>query len=134
MRKIKNIKQIIYDKNNLNDINILLIMKEEIKCFLNKCKIVFDDIEFLNNMKIPREILLSKKVYEEVKPEIQVLKKQGFSSSFLTAFQKNADSNQKWPLLNLVRQILKASNYNMVPHREADGRTKEGKKNINVSL
>ena len=40
-------------------------MKEEIKCFLNKCKIVFDDIEFLNNMKIPREILLSKKVYED---------------------------------------------------------------------
>ena len=79
-------------------------------------------------MKIPREILLSKKVYEEIKIEIEPLKNLGFSSSSLTAFQKNADTNQTWPLLNLVRQILKVSNYNMVPQREANGRTKEGKK------
>jgi|TARA_B100000945_G_C19883582_1_gene368345 hypothetical protein len=103
-------------------------MKDEIKSFLNKCQIIFDDVNFLNGMKIPREILLSQKTYENVKPHITEMKKMGFSSSSLTALQKNADSNQKWPLLNLVRQILKASNYNMVPHREANGRTKEGKK------
>ncbi len=103
-------------------------MKDEIKSFLNKCQIIFNDVNFLNGMKIPREILLSQKTYENVKPHITEMKKMGFSSSSLTALQKNADSNQKWPLLNLVRQILKASNYNMVPHREANGRTKEGKK------
>ena len=81
-------------------------MKEEIKRFLNKCKIVFDDVELLNGMKIPREILLSKKVYEEIKIEIEPLKNLGFSSSSLTAFQKNADTNQTWPLLNLVRGLF----------------------------
>ena len=103
-------------------------MKDEIKLFLNKCQIVFDDLEFLNGMKIPREILLSEKVYENIKTDIEAIKGLGFSSSTLTCLQKNADNNQRWPLLNLVRQILKANNYNMVPWREANGRTKEGKK------
>lgn len=103
-------------------------MKDEIKVFLNKCQIVFDDHEFLNGMEIPRDILLSKKTYENVKDDIIIMKKLGFSSSTLTSLQKNAINTQKWPLLNLVRQILKASNYNMCPIRKASGRTKEGKK------
>ena len=78
-------------------------------------------------MLIPRDILLDNTVYESVKEDIVILKKK-FSSSSLTSLQKSAELEQKWPLLNLVRQILKASNYNMVPHREANGRTKEGKK------
>ena len=35
---------------------------------------------------------------------------------------------QKWPLLNLVRQILKVNNYRMKPIRKSDGKTKLGKK------
>jgi len=42
--------------------------------------------------------------------------------------QKNAEASQKWPLLNLVRQILKSNNYKMDPIRKSNGYTKEGKK------
>ena len=88
-------------------------MKDELKAFLNKCQIIFEETTYLNGLEIPRDILLSKTRYEKVKPDIENLKKMGFSSSTLTALQKNATEQQKWPLLNLVRQILKASNYNI---------------------
>ena len=38
--------------------------------------------------------------------------KKMYSSGALTALQKSAEAKQKWPLLNLVRQILKSNNYN----------------------
>ena len=44
----------------------------------------------------------------------------------MTCLQKNADKSQKWPLLNLVRQILNVYGYKMVPIRKADGYTLEG--------
>ena len=40
----------------------------------------------------------------------QVMKKI-YSSGSLTSLQKNAQDIQKWPLLNLVRQILKSNNF-----------------------
>jgi hypothetical protein len=81
----------------------------------------------LDGQLIPREILLSKDVYNEVKEEIVELKKK-FSSSSLTSLQKTAESGQKWPLLNLVRQVLKTCNYQMKPIRKSDGYKKDGKK------
>ena len=89
---------------------------------------MFDSVEQLNGMEIPRDILLSVKIYEKIKPSIEDIKKLGFSSSSLTSLQKNASENQKWPLLNLVRQILRASNFNLFPFRKAIGRDKVGKK------
>ena len=46
----------------------------------------------------------AKKNYEEIKKLIPELKKK-FSSSFMTSLQKNAEKEQKWPLLNLVCQF-----------------------------
>ena len=74
---------------------------------------------------IPREQLLSDLKYDEIKKLIPELKKI-YSSSFMTGLQKNADKNQKWPLLNLIRQILNAYNYEMEPIRKSDGYTLEG--------
>ena len=54
--------------------------------------------------------------------------KKFYSSGALTSLQKNAGTNQKWPLLNLVRQILKTNNYLMHPIRKSNGYTKDGKK------
>ena len=103
-------------------------MKKEVIKLLNKCNIVFDTVEQLNGMEIPRDPLLSDKKYEEIELEIPCIKNFGYSSSSLTALQKNAKERQKWPLLNLVRQILRASNYNLLPFRKSDGRDKLGKK------
>ena len=103
------------------------INKQIIKDFLNKCSIVFDEFSQLDGMLIPRDLLLSNEKYESVREDIEKMKKL-YSSGSLTALQKNAEASQKWPLLNLVRQILKSNNFKMDPIRKSNGYTKEGKK------
>ena len=100
---------------------------EYIKLFLNKCKIEVDNLNDLNGMLVPREILLNKEIYISVKEDISILK-QVFTSSALTCLQSTAEEHQKWPLLNLVRQILRSCHYQMIPKRVSAGYTKDGKK------
>ena len=84
--------------------------------------ISFENISDLDGLMIPREQLLSDLKYDEIKKLIPELKKI-YSSSFMTGLQKNADKNQKWPLLNLIRQILYKNGYEMMPIRKCDGYT-----------
>ena len=102
-------------------------MDPELLDILKKSNIIIENDNFINGMIIPREILLSKEKYIELEKEIQSIKKK-CSSSRLTALQKTAKENQKWPLLNLVRQLLKASNIKMTPKRQSNGYDKNGKK------
>ena len=102
-------------------------MDKEIKKKKKKCKLQLEDETQLEGQLIPRDMLLSPNTYEEVKAEIAVLKKK-FSSSALTSLQSGAQKEQKWPLLNLVRQILRVCNYKMEPVRRSDGYDDEGKK------
>ncbi len=81
--------------------------------------------EPLHGQLIPRELLLNNALYHDIKKRIPDLKKL-FSSSALTSLQQNAELHQKWPLLNLVRQILHGYKYNMKPIRKSDGYTPEG--------
>ena len=101
--------------------------EKSIYIFLNKCNIVFNDIQLLDGMLIPRELLLSEQKYKDISNNIIELR-QIFSSSCLTSLQTTAPGKQKWPLLNLVRQILKAIDYKMTPQRKSNGYTKDGKK------
>ena len=103
------------------------INKQIIKDFLNKCSIVFDEFSQLDGMLIPRDLLLSNEKYESVREDIEKMRKL-YSSGSLTALQKNAEASQKWPLLNLVRQILKSNNFKMDPIRKSNGYAKDGKK------
>jgi hypothetical protein len=98
-----------------------------IKAFLNKCHITFDHFSQLNGLIIPRNIFLNLDFYEQIKPDIFILK-QHFSSSSMTSLQNTAQTNQTWPLLNLVRQILKALHYRLIPIRKSHGYTTDGKK------
>ena len=63
---------------------------EIIKKFLNKCNIVFDDFSQLEGMNIPRETFLSKEVYNEVKNDIEEIKKF-YSSGSMTSLQKTQE-------------------------------------------
>jgi len=100
-------------------------MNEESKTILKIIGIEFNEIDDLNGLSILREQLLSDNKYDEVKKFLPELKKI-YSSSLMTSLQKNADKSQKWPLLNLVRQILTTHNYKMEPIRKSDGYTLEG--------
>ena len=95
--------------------------------FLHDCNIVFEDFNHLDGMLIPREMLLDQQKYDNVKQHVSKLK-EVFSSSSLTSLQKHAKTRQKWPLLNLVRQILKTNEYGMLPKRKSNGYTDDGKK------
>ena len=102
-------------------------MNEESKTVLKIIGIEFNEINDLNGLSILRDQLLSDNKYEEVKKFLPELKKT-YSSSLMTSLQKNADKSQKWPLLNLVRQILNTHDYKMEPIRKSDGYTLEGVK------
>jgi hypothetical protein len=95
--------------------------------FLKNCNINIDNADELEGLMIPRNMLLSEDVYLNIQPQLVELKTK-FSSSSLTALQKKANISQKWPLLNLVRQILKACDFQMKPIRKSAGYTKDGKK------
>lgn len=93
------------------------------KKILDKVGIFFIENEIL----VDREALLKDSLYEDLKSDIDDLKKE-FSSSSLTSLHKEADTKQKWPLLNLVRQILRVYGYKMQPIRKCDGYTADGVK------
>ena len=104
-----------------------MLSEDVIIKFLNECHIVFDDFKQLNGVLVPRDMFLSQNTYENVKEQIPMLKKI-FCSSSMTSLQSKAEESQKWPLLNLVRQILKSCNNKMSPIRKSDGYSLEGKK------
>lgn len=83
--------------------------------------------EQLHDSLIPREVLLDDNKYEELKPIILELKKN-MNSTFLTALHNDAEEKQRWPLLNLIRQILHVYKYKMTPIRKSDGYTVDKKK------
>ena len=102
-------------------------MNDDIKNIFKIAGLPFEELEDINGLVIERDILLNDAKYESVKLKIPELKKY-LSSSCLTSLQKDANKKQKWPLLNLVRQILKIYYFKMEPIRKSNGYTKEGKK------
>lgn len=103
--------------------------KDIILVILQKSGIVSENYETLENLIISREILLDNEKYNNIKTYLKDLKKiDNFSSSTLTCLHNSAESKQKWPLLNLIRQILKVKNFRMIPIRKSDGKDKSGKK------
>ena len=95
-------------------------MNEITKKILINVGIFFNEEIELDNYLLPREQLLNYSKSEEIKILIPELKKH-YTASFMTSLQKNAEKSQKWPLLNLVRQILHVYGYKMEPIRKADG-------------
>ena len=109
-------------KNQENE-NIIMKILEKSGFVITK------DISELNGIMIPRDLLINDEKYDTVKEYLVKLKKHKmFSSTFLTSLHKDADKKQKWPLLNLVRQILKVNHFRMNPIRKSAGKTKLGKK------
>jgi len=83
--------------------------------------------KIIEDQLILRDPILDNTIYNSIKTQFPNLK-QIFSSSLLTSLHKEAGKNQKWPLLNLVRQILNVYGYNMKPIRKSDGYTADGVK------
>ena len=98
-----------------------------VKNFLFQCGIKFETFSDLDDLIIARETLLLETTYLKISPLIDDLKAI-FSSSSHTSMQKVAFKKQRWPLINLVRQILRSCDYILVPKRISDGYEKDGQK------
>jgi hypothetical protein len=106
---------------NINDKYLFIIQ------FLNLCGLQIYSITALDNFIFERDLLLKQDTYEKVR-EIIPLSKKFFSSSYLNALHDNAQQNQKWPLINIVRQFLSSIGYKLVPIRKANGYSKNKQK------
>ena len=95
--------------------------------FIKLIGVPIENIEQLDGLMIEREFLVNSKNYDNVREKIPEIKKI-YSSTFLTSLHSNADKTQKWPLLNLLRQILRRMNYTMEPIRTSNGKDSKGKK------
>ena len=104
----------------INDTNDTIVLN-----ILNTCGITCSDIKDLDGITIFREILLNDSTYDKLKSDIPKLK-QILSSTSFTSMHKHADESQKWPLINLVRQLLRKYNYNLIPKRVCDGYSNDG--------
>jgi hypothetical protein len=83
--------------------------------------------ELKEGTTIPRDMLISPEKYEKLKPHIATLKKI-FSSKTMTSMHASAECSQKWPCINLVRQVMKRMGYDIRPERKCAGRDEFGKK------
>lgn len=83
--------------------------------------------ELKEGLIIQRDMLIDPVKYEKLKPHIVSLKKI-FSSKTMTSMHATAELTQKWPCLNLVRQVLKRMGYDIKPERKCAGRDEFGNK------
>ena len=117
-----------HEENCSNYTSIDINKKQEnLLDFLHNCGIKCKTYSELESVVIPRDILVCNNKYDSLQHYVEIFKKD-FSSSYLTSLQKSASNKQRWPMLNFVRQILKAYNFKLTPKRLCDGYTKEKKK------
>jgi hypothetical protein len=89
-----------------------------------------DSLEDLTNLTFPREILLQKKNQQNLMSLIPEMK-LAFNSSYLTCLHDNSIYKQKYPGINLVRQVLKCHHMSLTPKIISNGYEKAtGKKKV----
>jgi hypothetical protein len=103
----------------MNDNNFLLEILEKLN--INCCYEELDGLIFERTLLLNNE--LYKKLYEEI-PKIKTI----LCSSKYNSVHSVAEEKQKWPLINLLRQLLKQYNFTLIPKRISDGYSQDGKK------
>ena len=95
--------------------------------FLIECDIIDQKETELEKIYIKRDKLVEMELYEKMSQAIDKLKNK-FSTSSITSLHTSAKQKQKWPLLNLIRQLLKINGFIMKPFRKSAGYSSDGKK------
>ena len=95
--------------------------------FLTGIGLIAADSADLDGLIIERNLLIEPQRYEMARVYLPNLR-SAFSSSYLTSLQNKASTDQKWPLINLVRQVVRACSFEMEPARLSAGYDKLTKK------
>ena len=103
------------------------VIENDVINLLNKSGIYVSSFNSLDGFVFERDILLNDSKMENMQDEISKVKNI-FSVSSIQSLQKNAKHRQKWPLLNLIRQVLKNINFKMIPFRKSNGYDKQKRK------
>lgn len=101
-------------------------MEEETKKFFNSIGIRYETYDDLEGYLVDRDTLV-KQDYDNHELNIQKLNEH-YKNDSITSLKKNAKDSQRWPILNLTRQILKVKGFHMKPIRKSNGYSKSGKK------
>jgi len=87
-----------------------------------------DQLEELTSITIQRDLLKGKKITEKILELVPELR-EVYNSAYLTCLHDNSIYKQKFPVINLVRQILKCNFFLMTPKVVSNGYEKvTGKK------
>ena len=94
-------------------------------------EIEIKQVSDLVGIELERDILITDAAVIFLKSLQDEIKNCGYKSGVLTSLFKNNVTNQRWPALNTMRQILKCNGLKMQPVAKSNGYNKSnGKKNI----
>ena len=108
------------NKSNIKNIIIVDKSLNLLKKLLNHLNVTFDDKQELEDIIISRDILLNQHIQDVFQTYQNELKEHGYKSGKLTSLHKN-NLKQKFPALNMLRQILKCNGILMKPKIESIG-------------
>ena len=116
-----NVKTIIL--NVEPELNLLIIQ------MFSELSIKISNIEDLDNMQLSRDIFLDTELHKNLINYVPYLKKY-LKSSMLTSLHDNSIIKQKFPSINIFRQILKCQGYKMTPFIVSNGYQKSNGKKV----
>tara|TARA_Y200000002_G_scaffold380371_1_gene391695 strand:+ start:611 stop:1036 length:426 start_codon:yes stop_codon:yes gene_type:complete len=110
----------IPDKSSIKNIVIVDKSVNLLKKLLNHINVTFKDKQELEEVTISRDVLLTQQIQDVFQTYQNELKEHGYKSGKLTSLHKN-NVKQKFPAINMLRQILKCNGILMKPKIESIG-------------
>ena len=102
-----------------------------IKEMLAKIGLKFENIDDIEGQIIERDILLTDEVSSFLLSFQEKIKNSGYKTGTLTSLHKNNNEKQRWPEVNILRQLLKCNKFRLKPFTKSNGYNKTtGKKNV----
>ena len=107
----------------------MVVISDEVTCIFKILAMDVKNEQDLFSVLVPRDLLLRVDVEQELTLLIDSLKEK-YKSSKLNCLHKNRDDKQKFPGINLVRQILRCNGYHLKPVIYSRGYCKHSGKKI----
>lgn len=120
--KLTNIEEIDLKQKEKNKSELLIKLFNKIGCDVNNIKDLYDITLEQANLKTVHVISILYKMIKELKQE--------YNSEALTCLHKNSITKQKFPAVNMLRQILKCNNLKLKPFTVSRGYDKSNGKKI----